>query len=201
MPRCNLAVLQRHWLEERPFKVQLAFKFSFILSRKTTVGSCHTWCVNHPQLMLVTCKKKCASKASRHDSVSLRRGASAEADLTPVTPRSPARQTDESTRVWPFRNAAGGATFPSWWMINAHDNLGQRARCELPCGLLIIGVINTMGTVRQKPGFSGLPGYFWDLPGPQFVNILLLIVKVWLRYYSRSWYIKLKSIKHPVILP
>lgn len=57
MPRCNFAVLSRHSLEEKPFKARLTFKFSFILLRKTTVGLCHTWCVNHLQLMLATCKR------------------------------------------------------------------------------------------------------------------------------------------------
>lgn len=56
-----------------------------------------------------------------------------------------------------------GSYFPNWWMINAHGNLGQRVRCEFLCGLPIICMINTTlsgSTVRQKPGSSGLSGYF-----------------------------------------
>lgn len=62
-----------------------------------------------------------------------------------------------------------------------HDNLGQRVRCELVCGLLFISLINTTmsgSTIRQKPGFSGFSGYILPLRERQFVSIWLLIVKV-----------------------
>lgn len=54
--------------------------------------------MNHPQLMLVTCKRNALPEQA--DTTARRAAwASAEADLTPAMPRSPAKQTDESTRV------------------------------------------------------------------------------------------------------